>query len=223
MEVKNPLYKNIGIHVICSLFTIDKGKVKVLLVKRKHEPFKGMWSLVGGALYNNETLEEGVRREILEKTGLYNVDLYYSSIDDDVNRSPLKRMIAINYIGVIDKDNAILKNTEKTVDAIWCEVEDIGDLAYNHNSVLAVARESLKKLVISSTVLKSLFPNGFTMPELQLTYESILNKKFDRRNFRKKLLGLGLIKETDSVIVFKGNKPAKKYVFEENIIEKEIL
>ena len=120
-------------------------------------------------------------------------------------------------------DNAILKNTEKTVDAIWCEVEDIGDLAYNHNSVLAVARESLKKLVISSTVLKSLFPNGFTMPELQLTYESILNKKFDRRNFRKKLLGLGLIKETDSVIVFKGNKPAKKYVFEENIIEKEIL
>ena len=223
MELKNPLYKNIGIHVICSLFTVDKGKVKVLLIKRKKEPFKNMWALVGGALYNNETLEEGLRREIYEKTGLRNLDLYFSNIDDNVDRSPLKRMIAVNYIGVIDKDNAILKSTDKTCDAMWFVFNDINNLAYNHDNVLKIARENLKKLVISSTVLKSLFPHGFTMPELQITYETILDEKFDRRNFRKKLLGLGLIKETDSVVVFKGKKPAKKYVFEDEMIEKEIL
>lgn len=223
MEIKNPLYKNIGIHVMCSLFTVDNGCVKVLLIKRKKEPFKDMWALVGGALYNNETIEVGLRREIYEKTGLKNIDLYFSSIDDEVERSPLKRMIAINYIGVIANDNIISKNTEKTCDSEWFSLEEIGRLAYNHEKTLKIARDNLKKLVVSSTVLKSLFPKGFTMPELQMTYEGVLDKKFDRRNFRKKILSIGLIRETDSMVVFKGKKPAKKYVFEDEIIEKEIL
>lgn len=223
MEIKNPLYKNIGIHVMCSLFTVDNGGVKVLLIKRKKEPFKDTWALVGGALYNNETIEDGLRREIYEKTGLKNIDLYFSSIDDEVERSPLKRMIAINYIGVIAKDNIISKNTEKTCDSEWFSLEEIGKLAYNHEKTLKVARDNLKKLVVSSTVLKSLFPRGFTMPELQMTYEGVLDKKFDRRNFRKKILSIGLIRETDNTVVFKGKKPAKKYVFEDEIIEKEIL
>lgn len=223
MEVNNPLYKNIGIHVICSLFTVDRGKVKVLLIKRKNEPFKDMWALVGGALYNNEKLEEGIRREIFEKTGLSNIDLYFSSIDDDINRSPIKRMVAINYVGVIDAYSAILKDTKKTSNAKWVEFEEVGELAYNHNNVLKEAKKNLKKLVISSSVLKSLFPKGFTMPELQSVYESILEKKFDRRNFRKKILSLGLIEETDSTVIFNGKKPAKKYIFKSIIEEKEIL
>lgn len=223
MELKNPLYKNIGIHVICSIFTVDKGKVKVLLIKRKKEPFKKIWALPGGALYNNETIEDGIRREIFEKTGLENVDLYFSDIVSDIERSPIKRMIAINYIGLIDVDSSILKDTEKTSDAMWFMIDEIGELAYDHERILSVARDNLKKLVVSSTVLKSLFPKGFTMPELQMVYESILGKKFDRRNFRKKILGLGLIMETDSVVLFNGKKPAKKYVFKDEIIEKEIL
>ena len=223
MEVKNPLYKNIGIHVMCSLFTVDNGRVKVLLIKRKKEPFKDMWALVGGALYNNETIEVGLRREIYEKTGLKNIDLYFSNIDDEVERSPLKRMIAVNFIGVIAKDNIISKNTEKTCDSEWFSLEEIGKLAYNHEKTLKVARDNFKKLVVSSTVLKSLFPKGFTMPELQMTYEGVLDKKFDRRNFRKKILSIGLIRETNSMVVFKGKKPAKKYVFKDVIIEKEIL
>ena len=223
MEVNNPLYKNIGIHVICSLFTVDKGKIKVLLIKRKNEPFKDMWALVGGALYNNEKLEDGIRREVFEKTGLKNMDLYFSSIDDDINRSPIKRMVAINYVGVIDKDSAILMDTKKTSSAKWVELEDVELLAYNHNKILKNAKINLKKLVVSSSVLKALFPKGFTMPELQITYESILEKKFDRRNFRKKILSLGLIEETEGTVIFNGKKPAKKYIFKDKIEEKEIL
>ena len=223
MEVNNPLYKNIGIHVICSLFTVDKGKIKVLLIKRKNEPFKDMWALVGGALYNNEKLEVGIRRDVFEKTGLKNMDLYFSSIDDDINRSPIKRMVAINYVGVIDKDSAILMDTKKTSSAKWVELEDVELLAYNHNKILKNAKINLKKLVVSSSVLKALFPKGFTMPELQITYESILEKKFDRRNFRKKILSLGLIEETEGTVIFNGKKPAKKYIFKNKIEEKEIL
>ena len=205
------------------MFTVDKGKIKVLLIKRKNEPFKDMWALVGGALYNNEKLEDGIRREVFEKTGLKNMDLYFSSIDDDINRSPIKRMVAINYVGVIDKDSAILMDTKKTSSAKWVELEDVELLAYNHNKILKDAKINLKKLVVSSSVLKALFPKGFTMPELQITYESILEKKFDRRNFRKKILSLSLIEETEGTVIFNGKKPAKKYIFKDKIEEKEIL
>ena len=128
MEVRNKLYKGQGIHVITALFTVEQGITKVLLIKRKNEPYKNMWALVGGALYNNETIEDGIRRELYEKTGLTNINLYFSDIDDQVDRSPLKRMIAINYIGVIDKENSILKDTEKTSNADWFDINNINEV-----------------------------------------------------------------------------------------------
>ena len=74
MEVTNKLYLNQGIHVICTLFTVYKGEVKVLLIKRKHEPFKDKWALLGGALYNNEDLESGLKREVYEKSGVKDIN-----------------------------------------------------------------------------------------------------------------------------------------------------
>lgn len=215
MELKNPLYKNMGIHVICSLFTVDKGVLKILLIKRKNEPYKDKWALVGGTLYNNETVEDGIKREIYEKTGLRDVNLYFSNIESEINRSPLKRMVAINYIGIIDKESSILKDTKKTSNADWFILDNVKDLAYDHEKILESAKNNLKKLIVSSNVLKELFPSGFTLPELQKTYEGILERKVDRRNFRKKLLSLGLIKETNKTEVFNGKKPAKKYFFNE--------
>ena len=223
MQVNNPLYKNIGIHVICSIFTVDKGVIKVLLIKRKNEPYKDKWSLIGGGLYNNETIEEAMNREIYEKTGLKDVKIYFSNIESTVDRSPLKRMIAINFIGVIDTKRSILKDTEKTSDCDWFELGMAKCLAYDHDKILNEARKNLKKLIISSNVLKELFPNGFTLPELQKTYETILEKKLDRRNFRKKIINLRLIKETNKTEVFEGKKPAKKYEFNNVIEEKDIF
>ena len=223
MQVNNPLYKNIGIHVTCSLFTVDKGVVKILLIKRKNEPYKDKWALVGGCLYNNETIEEAMNREIYEKTGLKNVKIYFSNIESVVDRSPLKRMIAINFIGVIDVKRSILKDTEKTSNCDWFELGMAKCLAYDHDKILGKARDNLKKLIGSSDVLKELFPTGFTLPELQKTYETILEKKLDRRNFRKKIINLGLIKETNKMEIFEGKKPAKKYEFNNVGFEKNIF
>lgn len=223
MQLNNPLYKNIGIHVICSIFTVEKGVIKVLLIKRKNEPYKDKWALIGGGLYNNETIEEAMNREIYEKTGLKNVKIYFSNIESTVDRSPLKRMIAINFIGVIDSKRSILKDTEKTSNCDWFELGMAKCLAYDHDKILNEARNNLKKLIVSSNVLKELFPNGFTLPELQRTYETILERKLDRRNFRKKIINLGLIKETNKTEVFEGRKPAKKYEFNSVVEEKSIF
>ena len=214
MRLNYSLYKNQGIHVIASIFTVDKGEVKVLLVKRSNEPYKGMWALVGGALYNNEFLEEGMQREIFEKSGLINVKVYPSGIFDNPSRTPDMRMIAITYIGIIDKNKVqVLKKTLKTENSDWVRLDQVKELASDHNQILKKAIETLREQIISSDILKSLFPNGFTMPEVQKTYESILDKKFDRRNFRKKLLSLGIIEDTNKYVVFEGKKPAKLYKF----------
>lgn len=214
MRLNYSLYKNQGIHVIASIFTVDKGEVKVLLVKRSNEPYKGMWALVGGALYNNELLEEGMQREIFEKSGLTNVKVYPSGIFDNPSRTPDMRMIAITYIGIIDKNKVqVLKKTLKTENSDWVRLDKVKELASDHNQILKKAIETLREQIISSDILKSLFPNGFTMPEVQKTYESILDRKFDRRNFRKKLLSLGIIEDTNKYVVFEGKKPAKLYKF----------
>ncbi len=213
MRLNNPLYKNIGIHVVNSIFTVDRGVMKVLLIQRTNEPYYGYWALPGGGLYNNELLIEGSKRELKEKTGLTNVNLKMCKIFDRVDRSPLKRMIAVSFIGVIDKDKAeLLKHTNKTSSCDWFDIKNIPELAYDYNEILNGSIDELKVLIQSTDILKALFPNEFTLPELQSVYESILNVSIDRRNFRKNMINKGLIKDTNKTINFKGKKPAKLYV-----------
>ena len=216
MELNNKLYKNIGIHVITTLFTVDKGIVKVLLVKRTNEPFNGYWALPGGAMYNNETLENGARRELKEKTGLENIKLELGNIFDDVNRSNLQRMIGVSFLGVINtKGIELQKETMKTSNADFFAIDKVPRLAYDHNLVIDKSLAILKEKILKSSILKDLLPEEFTLPELQKVYETLLNKELDRRNFRKKLLNDGIIWAVNKNAVFNGKKPAKLYCFKD--------
>ena len=213
MELKNPLYKNIGIHVITALFTVEKGITKVLLIRRTNEPFKDSWALPSGAMYNNETIKDGAFRELKEKTGIELDDLTPFRTFDKIDRSPVQRMIGVGYIGIIDtKRVELLKSTNKTSNADWFALDNIPDLAYDHNEILNYAIEKLKERIITTDILKSFFPNGFTLPELQTVYESILNIKIDRRNFRKKMLNV--IVDTKKEVNYVGKKKAKLYKFD---------
>ena len=224
MEVNNPLYKNQGIHVVSSIFTVDKGICKVLLIQRNNEPFKGKWALVGGALYNNEELDDGMLREIKEKTNITDVHLIPSKNYSKVDRSPVMRMIAVSYIGIMDIKKAnLVKSTLKTQNADWFPINSIPELAYDYNEILNDAIELLKTKIVSSDMLKYLYPDGFTLPEIQKVYEAILDRELDRRNFRKKMLSLGLIKDTDKLVRFEGNKPAKLYKFKKNVETKNVF
>ena len=208
MDVRNKLYKGQGIHLISNIFTVEKGIIKVFLVKRKSDPYKDSWALIGGALYNNENLEDGMYREIEEKTGIKDIKLYFNNVFGKVDRSPIMRMVAVSYIGVIPSDEIVsLKDNLK--DTEWFPINDIPKLAYDHHEILMDALNKLKKLVLNTDILKSLFPNDFTLPELQKTYEIILNEKLDRRNFRRKILNM--VEDTNKEIIFEGTKPAKLY------------
>ncbi len=224
MNVRDKLYKNQGIHVITAIFTVEQGNTKVLLVKRKNEPFMGDWILTGGALYNNEDLYEGAKREIKEKTGIENIEIQQFGVFGRVDRSPVMRMVAIAYIGVIDsKRVAVLRETLRTSNADWFAINKVPPLGFDHNEILIEALKELQKQITRSTILKSLFPDSFSLPELQKVYEAILEKKLDRRNFRKKMLSLNLIEDTGDTAKFEGKKPAKQYRFKKKIEEKKVF
>ncbi|MDO5394128.1 MAG: NUDIX domain-containing protein [Mycoplasmatota bacterium] len=224
MELKNPLYKNIGAHVITAIFTIDKGEIKVLLIKRTNEPFKDAWALPSGAMYNNELILDAAKRELKEKTNLENIELTFASLNDDLNRSPLQRMFAFIFIGLVDIAQAnILRTTTKTSDANWFKITEVPSLAYDHNKLLLSAIDKLKEMITSSNILKKFYPNGFTIPELHKVYENILGISIDRRNFRKKLLTQKIIVDTNQTVNFEGKKPAKKYIFNDNQTNKNLF
>lgn len=224
MKKTNTLYKDQGIHVITAIFTVELGVTKVLLVKRKNEPYKGDWILTGGALYNNEDLEQGAKREIFEKTGITDIEIEQFKSFGKVNRSPVMRMVAVAYIGVIDSSRVkILRETINTSNADWFPIDKIPGLGFDHEEILQEALLYLQSKIVSTDILKSLFPNEFTIPEIQKTYEAILNKKFDRRNFRKKLLSLDLIEDTNKTGKFEGKKPAKLYKFKDIIESKKVF
>ena len=226
MRVENKLYKNQGIHVISSIFTIENGIVKVLLVKRRNEPFKDYWALVGGALYNNESIEDGIKREIFEKSGLEDVKLHEVGVFDELGRTPTinMRMIAVTYLGLVDSSKVqIIKENVNTKDVAWFNIKSVPNLAFGHNEILNKALEKLKDLIVLSDILKALLQNEFTMPELQKIYEGILDKTFDRRNFRKKILSLNIVDDTNKEVSINGKKPSKLYKFKDKIEIKKVF
>lgn len=218
MDINNPLYKNQGIHVVCALFTVKESEVKVLLVQRSNAPYTNKWMLPSGAVYNNEDCETAMKREMLEKTGITGIYVEQFHVFSNPKRSPLMRMIGVGYIGIINSENLkVKKKTEKTQNLEWFNLRDIPtDLAYDHREIILEAIETIKHKIMQTTIVKSLLPKYFTLPELQKVYEAILDKRFDRRNFRKKFLQLNLIENTGLVQEVKGHRPANLYKFISN-------
>lgn len=226
MEVNNKLYKNQGIHVISSIFTVEDGITKILLVRRKNNPYKDSWALVGGALYNNEAIIDGMKREIKEKSGIDKVKLYENTVFDEIGKTEdiNMRMIAVTYLGLVDKSKInIIRENRNTIDAEFFDINKVPNLAFCHNEILKDSIEKIRELIIRSDILKELLPKEFTLPELQKLFEGLLNKKFDRRNFRKKVLNLNIIDDLNKEVSINGKKPAKLYKFKDKIESKKVF
>lgn len=200
-----------------NIFTVEKGKLKILLQRKTKDPYKGYWELPGKMLDKEKTLEENTD-EILEETistkNVYKEQNYtFSGLD----RYPNERVIATSYIALTDEKTVKLKGSEEVEDIAWFDIKELPKIAFDHKEIMDKARIQLKEKLTNTTVLKNLFPADFTLPEIQNIFESIMNIKLDRRNFRKKFINLGLIEETGYNNVGGSGRPAKLYRFKENI------
>ena len=176
------------------LFTITERELKTLLVKIKRGPFASKWAFPGGLVQVGESLETAAHRELYEKTGVQDLYLEQLYTFGDVTRDPTAHTVAVAYFALVPPGEPALTQGEKYADIDWFPVQALPELAYDHNAMAGYALRRLQAKLSYTNIVYSLLPREFTLGELQEIYEVILHKQLDRRNFRRKILTLGLLK-----------------------------
>jgi 8-oxo-dGTP diphosphatase len=177
----------------CLIFGFDEGELKLLLVERGIDPFKDKWALPGGFLQMDENADECARRELFEETGLQNVYVEQLYTFSDVDRDPRGRVITIAYYALIKLCDYKITAGDDAQNAKWFPISKIPSLAFDHDMILRIGINRLRGKIRYQPIGFELLAEKFTIPELQNLYETILETKLDRRNFRKKILGTGLL------------------------------
>lgn len=217
--------KPVWVAVDCIIFGFDNEKLKQLLIKRNFEPEKGKWSLMGGFLEQNETLEGAAQRILFELTGLKDIYLEQLFTYSEPNRDSAGRVISVAYYALININEYDL-NLSKNHNAHWHEVDKIPDLIFDHNQMVEKARKRLQRKAATQPIGFELLPKNFTLPQLQLLYEAIYGKDLDKRNFRKNILSSGLLIKQDEKNKEYSKKGAFLYQFDQNkyneLVEKGI-
>jgi len=206
-------YEQLGMTVDLVIFTVNKDKLKVLLTKRAESPFLAFWSLPGGFLLENESLEEAALRVLKEKTGVKDVYLEQLYTFGKPDRDPRARVITVAYFALIPWANLDQPESKKVADLTWVSVDQLPRLAFDHKEILNCAVKRLRAKVSYSNIVYGLMPDKFRLSELQKMYEIILGDELDKRNFRKRILASGLLQETGKKDLLGAHRPAMLYQF----------
>jgi 8-oxo-dGTP diphosphatase len=202
------------------IFQFVDTKLSVLLIQRGYEPFKGQWALPGVYIEPGETSKQALERVLAQKA-----DLSLSKITlieqpfafDAPHRDPRAYAVTVMYMGLCKNaqpgsagDGSNLQNPQFTT------LSELPELAYDHRAIVAFAHNRLAALATHTNVVGMLLPKTFTLTQLQQAYEAIFEKKFDKRNFRKRMLMLGFVKETGDMYTDGAHRPAKLYTLAKN-------
>jgi 8-oxo-dGTP diphosphatase len=200
------------------IFTIQTGVLKVLLVKRGVPPFLGQFAIPGGFVLEDEDLDQAALRELREETGVADVYLEQLYSFGDVGRDPRGRVITAAYFALVSADRSLKAGTD-AAEAHWWTIDKLPALAFDHEKILGYALDRLRNKLEYTTVGFQLLPEKFTLTELQEVYEAILGKKLDKRNFRRKLSLLKILKPQPEYRRG-GQRPARLYRFVASRFEK---
>jgi 8-oxo-dGTP diphosphatase len=193
------------------VFTIKDNLLNVLLVERGQPPFKGQLALPGGFLRPGEDLDECASRELQEETSVIGFYLEQLGTFGAVDRDPRERVITVAYFALIRSDAVELQPGTDAAAAIWVPVKNLPLLAFDHNAIVAAARDRLAAKLEYSTIALQFLPDRFTMRDVHAIYETVLGKAIDRRNFYKKMLASGDLVETTEKRVEGAHRPATVY------------
>ena len=200
-----------AVAIVVAIFRVDDGELRVLLISRSADPFSGLWSLPGGVLAPDQSLDEAAVHKLQRETGVTDVYLeqLYTLRDLDPRRS-----VAVAYFALVDSRQAKLAH-RRTWRPAWFPVADLPPLAFDNNRVIDYALQRLRAKLDYSNVAYSVLPCYFTLSQLQRVYEAILSRPLDKRNFRKRMLSLGIIEPTGRTVAEGAHRPAQLYAFRE--------
>lgn len=204
-----------SVTVDCVVFGLDSEDLKVLLIQRDLEPFKGEWALPGGFIRAQESIEDAARRELLEETGIKGLYLEQLYSFGGLKRDPRGRVITVAYYALVNLNDHMVKASTDARKAAWFALDDLPELAFDHENILDKALNRLKGKVTYEPIGFELLPKKFTLSQLQGLYEKILEKKLDKRNFRKKLMNMKVLINLNEVQEDVSHRAASLYSFDE--------
>lgn len=213
MKNKQKLYWPPAVTVDVAIFTIEDDTLRVLLIKRTNKPFLGFRALPGGFILKNETTKDAALRILKEKAGVSNKYIEQLYTFDDLRRDPRGHVLTITYFALVPRHKAVLKEDQKSQTPLFYSVKKLPRLAFDHKAIIKYAFKRLQAKLEYTNVVFSLLPRYFTLGQLQKTYEIILGRKLDKRNFQKKFLSLNLIKSTKKILKGAQHRPARLYKF----------
>ncbi|CAM1363790.1 conserved hypothetical protein [Tenacibaculum litopenaei] len=209
----NPMPQNIKVAVDAVVFGYEQKKLSVLLIKRGIAPYLGSWALPGGLVHDEESLENAVRRELMEETNVtidYLEQLYTFGTP---NRDPRNRVISVSYFALVSPQNFKIDASTDAADVQWFPMDALPELAFDHKKIIDAALDRLRNKINYQPIGFELLNSEFPFSDLEQLYQTILNKSLDRRNFRKKIMSFGILTETDKMHQPTSGRPAKLYQF----------
>ena len=200
-------YPHPSVTTDCVIFGFDGTKLKVLLIERGVEPFRGRWAFPGGFMRMDESAEEGARRELEEETGLTGAYIRQFHTFTAPHRDPRERVVTIAFYALVRMQD--VKGGDDAADAQWFSLDEVPQLAFDHDQILRRAEQALRQQIHFEPIGFELLPEAFTIKELQNLYEAILDVHFDRRNFYNKMRRLEMLEQLEET----ANPSRKKEAF----------
>ena len=196
------------------IFGFGSDTLKVLLIKRKEDPFAGYWALPGDIVKPDEDLRNSAKRVLLELTGLNNVFLDQVHTFGKVDRHPQGRVITIAYYSLINIEKVKIEAASFAEQVAWKEVRSVDALGFDHFKIMEYCLARLRQDLKLRPIGFELLPEKFTLTELQRLYEVILEQDLDKRNFRKKILSMNILNTLHELQKGVSHRPAKLYSFD---------
>ena len=215
MELKLPHFDSV-FSIDCVIFGFEAGELKVLLIERNEEPFEDWLALPGYIVGQDESVDHAAERILYELTGLRDISIRQFHTFGDVDRHPQGRVITVGYFALIriNGQKELAPVTQFARKAFWHPVNDLPQLAFDHTEIFKRAFKKIRAKLNYEPIAFDLLPEKFTLTQLQLLYEAVLNKKLDKRNFRKKMLSYGFLKELAEKQKGVSYRAAKLYKFD---------
>lgn len=216
-------YPRPAVTVDIILFVFQEEQLRVLLIRRANDPFKGKWALPGGFIGENEDLYDAALRELKEETNVSNVYLEQLYTVGKPDRDPRTRVITVAYFALLSAEEVAQQEVHGASDAgeaRWWDIYSLPELAFDHQQILDYALQRLRWKLEWTALGFLLLPSEFTLSELQRVYETILNEPLDKRNFRRKILAAGVIEPTGNMRAG-DHRPARLYRFAATAVEME--
>ena len=209
----HPAVQQVKVAVDNCIFTVWEDRLHLLLIQMTKVPYTGMWALPGGLIQDAESLDAAAVRILYEETGVVDVYLEQLYTFGRPDRDPAGRVVSVAYFALIHAAGIALRTQPKYADVCWWPCATLPPLAYDHDAVAAYARQRLEWKLAYTNVVWSLLPRRFALTELQKVYEAVLGRKLDKRNFRKKILALGLVEPVGETAMRGAHRPAMLYRF----------